>query len=204
MKKRLFLLSMVLVMFMCGGISLAEQAEVGGDSLDECVQRMVGYTIETEDEGGKTINYSDVAFEYYVERSENGAAVLPTTVNVMDISLNLVSFVAPGLSTVTEIDVMTDDMLYQIIPNDGPITSGDRGFGKLCNEELTEVLNAMYHSENVTLRFFENGKDYKDFALGEQQMYLLKQYGYTVENFIPKTDTTSFLYKLIMGRQQFD
>ncbi|MEG0494371.1 MAG: hypothetical protein RR696_14350 [Clostridia bacterium] len=198
MKKRLFLLSMVLVMFMCGGFSLAEQAEVGGDSLDECVQRMVGYTIETED-GSKMITASAVAFEYYAERSENGTAVLPYTLIMGDSLSNLVSFVAPGLSTIIEIDVMTDDMLYQIIQEDKPFTSGDYGLVTSCSEELTEVLNAMGNSENVTLRFFENGKDYKDFALGEQQIYLLKQFGYTMENFMPRVDTKSWQYQLVMG-----
>lgn len=203
------LLSLLLVVSMCIGClpSVAEEDiyAVGGSTLEEAVQMMQGYQIDVSDEGSKTIIMTELASEYFIDNSENGIAFLPNMVPLGDSQLHVISVKWPEEFTqVSKMAITTDNQIHTFVPNE-PWTPTDDGktTGIFANDQLEAILFEMGKSENVSIEFFQNNTISQSFDLTMEQSYLLRQYVYACETFLPKPPAdarTALLLSMMSGQ----
>lgn len=201
MMRKLFLLLLALL---CCTSAFAEEEIyiVGGSTLEEAIQMMPGYQIET-DSDGTTLAITDLAVEYFVQNSENGTAVLPLLIAGNDFYLHLISFTWPAeLTKVSKVVITTDNNIHTII-NKTPWTYSEQesmGYTIMLNSQMVDVLFEMSKSENVKIEYFKDASTNKAYELTMEQKFLLRQYIYVCDTFFPKpvSDATS-IYLALMG-----
>lgn len=201
------LLAILLVMALCLAYLpvMAEEDPyaVGGTTLEEAVQMMPGYKIDVSDDGYQMICMTDLAAEYYIDNSENGIAVLPWLNVIMGVHLHTAVFKWPDeFSKMCKMVITTDESIHTFVP-DEPWTlneKGERGTGIMCDERMEAVIFDMGKSENVTVEFFQDNATSKSYELTMEQKYLLRQFEYTCETFMPKpaaNGTSSLIMSLL-------
>lgn len=206
--KKLFSLLLVLALCLSYMPVIAEEDiyAVGGNTLEEAVQMIPGYQVALNDDGSKTIMMTDLAGEYYCDNSENGIAIMPNMMSMMNFQLHVISFCWPTeLTKVSKMVITTDNNIHTFIPNT-PWTMPDaesKGTGILANEQMEAILFEMGKSENVSIEFFKDNSTSKAYDLTMEQKYLLRQYIYACETFLPKApaDATSTFVLSILSSQ---
>jgi len=204
------LIAFLLALTMCFGAVPAMAEEdlyaVGGSTLEEAVQMMPGYEINLNEDGSKVIVMTDLAGEYYVENSENGIAVMPVMFSMMSVQLQTISFCWPiELGKVSKMIITTDNNIHTFVPNkpwEMTDTEG-KGTGIIANEQLEKILFEMGKSENVSIEFFKDNATSKAYDLTMEQKYLIRQYVYACETFLPKSaadGTTAFIMSLLSSQ----
>lgn len=205
MKKLLAILLVLTLCLSCIPVMAEEDPyAVGGSTLEEAVQMMPGYQIMNEN-GYQTIVMTDLAGEYYVDNSENGIAIMPVMASVMNLQLHVISFCWPlELGSVSKVNITTDNNIYTIVPNEPwKMSDGGKGTGIMANDQLEAILFEMGKSENVSIEFFKNSSTSKAYELTMEQKFLLRQYVYACETFLPKPPadaTTSLVLSLISSQ----
>ena len=206
MKKLIAILLVLTLCLSCIPVMAEEDPyAVGGSTLEEAVQMIPGYQIDINDNGAKTIMMTDLASEYYIDNSENGTAFLPNMISVGNSQLHVISVKWPEEFTqVSKMVITTDNNIHTFIPNK-PWTLGDDGkaTGVFANDQLEAILFEMGKSKNVSVEFFQNGTTSRSFDLTMEQTYLLHQYVYACETFLPKpaADATTALVLAMMSSQ---
>lgn len=204
------LLSLLLVVTMCISClpSVAEEDiyAVGGSTLEEAVQRIPGYQVSLGEDGSKTITLTDLAGEYYIDNSENGTSVLPNMLSMMSLQLHVISFMWPSeLTQVSKMVITTDKNIHTFTPNKPwSMTNSDgKGTGIMANDAMEAILFEMGKSENVSIEFFKDNQTSKAYDLTMEQKYVLRQYVYACETFLPKppSDGTSSLVLAMISNQ---
>lgn len=204
-------ISLLLILALCLG-SLSAVAEeviyaVGGDALEEAVRRLPGYLVEFGEDGSQTIVMTDLTGEFYYDQSENGIAIMPVMMSMMGFQLHVISFCWPldEYAKVTKLVITTDQNIHTLVPNT-PWTIDEpdgKGKGIMANEALKAVLFEMGKSENVSVEFFQDNKNSKVYELTMEQKYLLRQYVYACETFLPQPEayaTASLVMALISNQ----
>ncbi len=187
------LLAILLVMALCLAYLpvMAEEDPyaVGGVTLEEAVQRMPGYQLDVNDKGTKMIVITDLAGEYYIQNSENGTAVLPVMVAVTGMQMHSATFMWPEeFSKMAKMVITTDEHIYTVQLQEPWVREDEdsKAHALMLNDEMEAVLFEMGKSENVTIEFFQDSATSKSYELTMEQKYLLRQYVYTCETFLPK------------------
>lgn len=212
MRRLVAFLIMMITLFSINVCSLAEEYEVGGSSLEDCVQRMPGYVVETTENGAKIISITELSTEYFITESENGIAVMPMLVAVGNLHLHNLAIAPPvEFSTVERFVIYTDKNKHDVVLNKPwVITSEDtRGQAIIANEEMDAVLDDVYSSEYVSIEFYQDNQTSLRVDLTEEQKFLLRQYNYTCDTYLKKADAdphakeNAFIMGILAGSGMF-
>ncbi|MBP3656614.1 MAG: SHOCT domain-containing protein [Clostridia bacterium] len=201
------LLTLLLALCLCCACALAEDLyAVGGSTLEEAVQMIPGYQVTTSDDGAKMITVTDLATEYYVLNSENGTAIIPNMVSVMNFQMHVPAFMFPTeFDKVTKFVVTTDSSIHTVTNAEPWDCAGDEvvATAMMANAQLEAVLFDMGKSENVRIEYFQDNSTSKAYDLTDEQKFLLRQYVYTCETFLPKppADATTTLVMALLSSQ---
>ena len=185
--KRISCILLCVILLIASSSAIANTREVGGDTLEDAVQRMTGYSLQTDEKGNQMIVSTELATKYYFENSDNGIAVLP---NMTSFSGGMMNILCPLVPTeykaVDKIIITTNQNEYTItldITWDCS-TKETQGNALIATPALEEAIMDMCQSENVAIEFIGNQGTDERIILSEEQLYLLHQYYYAYNTFL--------------------
>jgi len=209
--KRISCILLCVILLIASSFAIADTREVGGDTVEEAVSRMQGFSLETQDDGAVTLSYAPELLENYLQ-SENHIAILPYTFASGDLSLYAMVFILTEnkLERVEKVVIETDKKLYTITPGK-PYTYNEKkrvGSVWIADENLTKVIEDMGTSEYISFDFIQDESIYSKIVLDEEQLYMMHQYFYVASTFLVKSDAATsgntLLLSFLKGQSVFN
>ena len=177
MMKRIFITALCLLLLL--GCACAESpTEIGGDSLQDCVNRMPGYTLSVSD-STSTITPSEITFKLL----GSGLYMLCSTGDAILVNM-LVVAPPEGVDSIDTFIVETSEHTYTLVNNEvWRSPDGVQMYAKVSTDDVMAMMREIAECGQYRVRFLLSGKEQAVVEPAPEQCALLAEYFYMLDHF---------------------
>lgn len=200
--RRISCILLCVILLIASSSAVADTREVGGDTVEEAVSRLAGFSFEKNEMGMQTLSPDPDMLDYFLQ-SENQTAILPSAIwgGGVNIKLLVVSLGGNKLEQVQKVVIDTDKKQYTVLPEKPYSYKNDAnqiGIMWMVDENFATAIEDMGTSEQIVFDFIQNENTHEVVALDEEQLYLIHQYSYIANNFIVSSDDNAMVKAILM------
>ena len=204
--KRISCILLCVILLIASSSAIADTREVGGDTVEEAVSRLAGFSFEENEMGMQTLMLSGSNdMQEYFSQSENQTVIMPAAIWGGGVNFKTIIIGVGGneLEQVQKVVIETDKMQYTITPEKPySFKSEDTKIGIMwvVDENFAPVIEDMETSEQIVFDFIQDESSHKNVALNEEQLYMIHQYCYIVNKFVTSSDVNAMVQSLLMAQ----